>query len=287
MLRFSIITICLNPGPVIEEAVTSVLEQSHDEVEYIVVDGGSSDGTVGRIVKLLETRYEARGRTDGREADPPGRVSLTFQPARPGKVVRVGSERDGGLYDALNKGVRLATGDVVGFVHADDVLAHSGVLQRVAACFAETGAEAVYGDLQYVRQCADGRFEVRRHWRSGGFDRRKLGWGWMPPHPALYLKRAVYERFALSPGVYFDPGFRCSGDYDLMMRVLLRLATGPVYVPDVLVRMRTGGVSNRSLKHIVRKSWEDWRAIRRNRVGGLLTLLGKNVRKVGQFRVST
>jgi glycosyltransferase len=105
----------------------------------------------------------------------------------------------------------------------------------------------------------------------------------MPPHPALFLRRDVYDRVALEDGVYFDPAFRCAGDYDFMLRALPQLNSSPVYLPGVLVRMRTGGVSNRSLGHIVRKSCEDWRVIRRNRMGGLHTLIGKNVRKAGQL----
>jgi glycosyltransferase len=235
--------------------VESVLSQSYKDVEYILVDGGSTDGT----------------------------VELLADSQRSASNIRLVSERDRGLYDALNKGVRLATGDVIGFVHADDFLAGPDVLTHVAARFEETGAEALYGDLQYIRENPGGRFAVVRHWRSREYDCRKLKWGWMPPHPALYLKRDVYERAKLDNGEYFDTSFHCAADYDFIIRILSKYAVTPVYLPEVLVKMRTGGVSNRSLKHIIRKSLEDWRVIRRNRIGHVHTLFWKNFGKLGQF----
>lgn len=278
-MNISIITICYNPGEVIRCAVESVLSQSHADVEYIIVDGGSTDGTVEWL-----SRIQARA-----------------------SHIHFISERDNGLYDALNKGVRRATGDVIGFVHADDFLAHADVLKHVAEKFEDPDVEAVYGDLQYVVEKSGGpevlksgsgkvgvsrslevgksgsRFSVVRHWRSGEYSRNKLAWGWMPPHPTLYLKREVYARAAMGNGDYFDASFSCAADYDFMMRVLSQLNVSPVYLPEVMVRMRTGGVSNRSLKHILRKSLEDWQAIRRNRVGHLHTLAWKNLSKLVQF----
>ncbi|MDA7917305.1 glycosyltransferase [Akkermansiaceae bacterium] len=277
-MKISIITICFNPGPVVRSAVESVLSQSHDEVEYIIVDGGSSDGTV----EWLETVKQQSPQ------------------------IKDVSEPDQGLYDALNKGVRLATGDVIGFVHADDFLAHADVLKRVAEKFENSGVEAVYGDLQYVAEKSGSReveksgslkdgngshspsaisypSSVIRHWRSGEYDRKKLKWGWMPPHPTLYLKRDVYERAILDNGEYFDTSFTCAADYDFMMRVLSTLNVKPVYLPEVMVKMRVGGVSNRSLKHILRKSTEDWQAIRQNKIGHIHTLVWKNLSKLGQF----
>ncbi|MCP5534615.1 MAG: glycosyltransferase [Akkermansiaceae bacterium] len=288
-MKFSIITICYNPGEVVASAVESVLGQGYLDVEYIIVDGGSTDGSLDYLTKI--SREDAR-------------VTLVSEP-------------DEGLYDALNKGVRLATGDVIGFVHADDFLAHADVIKHVAERFEDEATEAVYGDLQYVAQgspsgdsgwrMADGgssdsrvsseadspseRNEsaihhqslVIRHWRSGEYSRGKLKWGWMPPHPTLYLKRSVYDRAVLPNGEYFDTSFTCAADYDFMMRVFSTLHVSPVYLSEVMVKMRVGGVSNRSLKHILRKSAEDWRAIRRNKIGHLHTLVWKNLCKVPQF----
>ena len=263
-VKLSIITICLNPGRVLQTAVESVLAQTYGEVEHIIVDGGSSDGTLEILSRINEQTSN----------------------------MKFISEPDKGLYDALNKGVRMATGDVIGFVHADDFLAHAEVLEHVAAEFGAPGVEAVYGDLQYVagdatkKQCGDA-YKVVRHWKSGEYSRKKLAWGWMPPHPTLYLKRSVYESTRLSNGEFFDTSFTCAADYDFMMRVLIRLQADPVYLPEVMVKMRVGGVSNRSLKHMVRKSLEDWRVIRRNRIGHLHTLIWKNLRKLPQFLSKT
>lgn len=256
-MKFSIITICYNPGPVLRSALESVLGQSYDGVEYLVVDGGSTDGTVEMLATLADTLPK----------------------------IRFVSEPDDGLYDALNKGVAMATGDVIGFVHADDFLAHPDVLKNIAAKFEESGADAVYGDLQYVAQkeSSEDDFKVIRHWVSGEYDRKNLKWGWMPPHPSLYLKRSVYQQAKMDNGEYFNTGFSCAADYDFMMRLLSKLDIAPVYHPEVLVKMRVGGVSNRSLKHILTKSLEDWHAIRCNRIGHAHTLVWKNLRKLKQF----
>ncbi len=198
--------------------------------------------------------------------------------------MRIRSEVDGGIYAALNRGIARAEGDVIGLLHAGDAYARSDVLAMVMEAFAE-GAEAVYGDLQYIR-CKHGNMRILRHWRAGSYDRSRLRWGWMPPHPTLFLKREVYARAAITDGVYFDPVFQCAGDYDFMLRVLPALRVPPVYIPRVLVRMQTGGISNRNLRNLVQKSREDWFAIRQNKIGSIQTLLAKNVRKVGQFRVT-
>lgn len=275
-----------------------MLRQSHQEIKYIIIDGGSTDGSLDYLTRISQED---------------SRVTLVSEP-------------DEGLYDALNKGVRLATGDVIGFVHADDYLAHHDVLKHVAERFEDQAVEGVYGDLQYVaerRGAIDGgrwtvgggnfvpdgdmdsspelqprekqstishqqsvisnQSRVIRHWRSGEYSRKKLAWGWMPPHPTLYLKGEVYERAILANGEYFDTSFSCAADYDFMMRVLSKHGVCPAYLPEVMVKMRVGGVSNRSLKHIIRKSTEDWRAIRRNNIGHVHTLVWKNLRKVPQF----
>ena len=262
-MKFSIITICRNAENTIDHAIRSVLSQSVSDVEYLIVDGASTDRTVTRI-------SEAIGGSGCRSGE---------QVLVSGKTVRLISEPDKGLYDALNKGVRMATGDVIGFVHADDVLAAPDVLSRVAETFERSGAEGVYGDLQYVTDTGS----VLRYWSSGEYHRRKLAWGWMPPHPALYLNRRVYEQAALENGDFFDTSFRCAADYEFMMRVLARYGVQPVYLPEVLVKMRVGGVSNRSLKHIFCKSVEDWQVIRRNQIGHLHTLVWKNLGKLKQF----
>lgn len=245
-LKISVITATFNSADTVAEALASLQAQTWQDVEHIVIDGGSTDRTLDVV------RSQSR------------------QPAR------LVSEPDGGLYDALNKGLRLATGEVVGFLHSDDLLADGEVLGRVARVFADDEIDAVYGDLLYVSKDAPQR--VVRTWRAGALTPAKLGWGWMPPHPTFYARRALYEQLG-----GFDTSYRIAADYDCMLRFLGqgRLRVG--YLPEVLVRMRVGGASNRSLRNILRKSVEDYRALRANGVGGLSALVWKNLSKLQQF----
>lgn len=245
-MKISLVTATYNCAPTIRDCLRSVAEQAHTDIEHIVVDGASSDGTV----EIL--RQEADG------------------------IDRVISERDKGIYDALNKGVAAASGQVVGFLHADDVFADANVLGDIAAAFRDPGVHAVYGDLTYVQK--EDTDQVIRYWKSSGFSRSMLARGWMPPHPTLYLRRELYEKFGS-----FDLSYRIAADYDFMLRVLTRLEGGAVYLPRVLVKMRVGGASNRSLQNILRKSAEDLRALRSNGVGGLGSLTLKNTSKLLQF----
>lgn len=212
-----------------------------------MIDGASTDGTLDVLQKYLS------------------------------QLTELVSEPDVGIYDALNKGIAKASGDVVSILHADDIYADNKVLERVAAAFTDPAVCAVYGDLQYVAR-ADLR-RVIRHWQAGAFRSARLRRGWMFPHPTLFLRRSLYERFGL-----FNTSYKISADYDLMLRILTKLSAGEVrYLPHVLVRMRMGGVSNRSLRTVLSKSLEDYRALRANGVGGLGTLALKNLSKLPQF----
>ena len=250
-MKFSIITVCCNPGKRISDTIESVLSQDYPDIEHIVIDGASTDGTV-ELVKSYGNKI--------------------------GKFV---SEPDNGLYDALNKGINLAAGDVIGFVHSDDSYAGSSILSTIARTFETSKADAVYGDLVYVSR--DNPDRVVRYWRSGSFSPSRLRFGWMPPHPALYIARAVYENTKLANGQYFDTDFTCAADYDFVMRLLTKYKVRLVYLPKVIVKMRLGGVSNRSLHNIIQKSREDYLAMKRNNIGGLNTLVAKNFRKLPQF----
>lgn len=246
MIKISVITAVYNNRETISAALDSALRQSGVDIDLVVIDGGSTDGT-------LEVLRSYTGRLD----------------------VLV-SEPDQGIYDALNKGIQRASGEVVGFLHSDDLFAGAGVLSRVAAAFADPEVGAVYGDLVYVRK--DNPDQVVRYWRAGVFSRRRLRWGWMPPHPTLYVRRHVYEQHGL-----FDTSFRIAADYDFILRTLGQAGVGVRYIPEVLVKMRVGGASNRSLRNILRKSSEDLRALRRNGVGGVGALMWKNLSKLPQF----
>lgn len=249
-LKISVVTVTYNCAATIADCLASVASQQGVRHEHVVIDGASRDGTR----ELLEQHRQ--------------------------QLAILVSEPDAGLYDALNKGIARCTGDVVGFLHADDLYAGPQVLAQVAAAFADPRVDAVYGDLQYVSQHDAG--QVVRHWRSTPFTRRQLEWGWMPPHPTLYLRRGVYDRLGV-----FDTRYRIAADYDFILRLFTQPGLKATHLPEVLVKMRVGGASNRSLRNIVRKSVEDWRALRRNGVGalsGVGALLWKNLGKLGQFR---
>lgn len=245
-MKISVVTASYNCAGTIADALKSVAEQSHAAVEHVVVDGASRDGT-WEVVQALRS---------------PRVVAL--------------SESDRGIYDALNKGIARSSGDVVGFLHADDVFADRDVLARIAEAFGDPAVDAVYGDLQYVRR--ENLAHVVRYWRSRPFVPQLLERGWMPPHPTLYVRRSVYERLG-----GFDTSYRIAADYEFILRLFSRPGLRVAYIPRVLVKMRVGGVSNRSLRNIVRKSAEDLRALRAHHVGGVTTLVWKNLSKLGQF----
>ena len=246
IVKISIVTATWNCVETVGDCLGSVDSQTHANREHVVIDGASQDGTLS----LLERHRSKLG-------------------------VLV-SEKDGGIYDALNKGIARASGDVVGFLHADDIYGGPDVLARVAEAFADPDVTAVYGDLQYVRK--DDVRRVVRHWRSSPFSRRMLTRGWMPPHPTLYVRREWYDRIG-----GFDTDYRIAADYFSILSLFSQPGFKAVYLPMVMVKMRLGGASNRSLKNIIRKSREDLDALRRSGVGGLRALAWKNFSKVGQF----
>ena len=246
MIKISVVTAVYNRQQTVGQAIESVFSQTYPLVDSVVIDGASTDGTLA-VLELYRQRL----------------------------AVLI-SERDQGIYDALNKGIKHATGDVVGFLHADDVFENSEVLSKVAVAFEDPAIDAVYGDLVYVRH--DDIGQVIRYWRSGLYDDAALSRGWMPPHPTFYVRRSVYERLG-----GFDTRYRIAADYDTVLRFLAIGKIRAAYIPEVLVRMRAGGISNRSLKTIVRKSLEDMDVLRRNKVGGFRTLAWKNLSKLGQF----
>ena len=245
-MKISVVTAVWNRAATVGGAIDSVSAQTHPHIEHLVIDGASTDGTLGEV--------EAR--------------------RRPGMIVV--SEPDRGIYDALNKGLARSTGEVVGLLHSDDFFADARVIERIAATFADPTIDAVYGDLDYVSAGDPAR--IIRHWRAGEATPARLRRGWMPPHPTLFVRRHVFE----THGAY-DTRYRIAADYDAVLRWFGRAGITSAYIPEVLVKMRVGGESNASLAKILRKSREDYRALRSNRVGGLATLIAKNLSKLPQF----
>lgn len=249
-MKISVITAVYKSEATVGEAIASVAVQTHVDLEHVIVEGNSPDGSLAAIERAAHDR------------------------------MRLISESDDGIYDALNKGIQHATGDVVGFLHSDDFFAHEGALARIAAAFEDPAVEAVFSDLDYVAQADTSR--VIRHWSTGPFHPNRLKYGWMPAHPTLYLRRVVYERLG-----GYDTSFGISADYDFILRYFAQIDTKAVYIPEVLYKMRLGGVSNRNLANIRQKMLEDFSAIRRNNVGGFGTLVMKNTSKLSQFVIRT
>ena len=245
-MKISIITSVYNNQETIAEAMESVLGQTYSNIEYIIVDGGSTDGTVD-IIKSYQERL--------------------------GAFI---SEPDKGIYDGLNKGIKLATGEVIGFLHSDDLYENNTVIEKVAQAFKNNALDSVYGDLTYVNKTDPDK--VIRYWKSGEFTLKKLHQGWMPPHPTFFVKRVIYEQLGL-----FDTSFKIAADYDVMLRFLGKNKITTQYIPYVLIKMRVGGASNKSLKNIILKSKEDLKAMKNNEMGGFFSLVFKNLSKLQQF----
>ena len=246
-LKVSIITAVFNSNKTIEHCINSVLNQNHKALEYIIIDGGSTDGTV-EIVK----RYGDR-------------------------IAKFISEPDNGMYDALNKGIGLATGEIIGFLHADDLYSSNEVIEKVAYQMEKYDVDSCYGDLLYVDRNDPSR--INRYWKSGNYNPRKFFWGWMPPHPTFFVRRRVYDKYG-----HFNLELGSAADYELVLRFLLKHGITTKYIPEVLIKMRVGGISNATVKNRIaanrmdRKAWE---------VNGLKpypwTVLFKPIRKLPQW----
>lgn len=244
-MKISIITITYNSARTLQRALDSVQSQTYKDIEHIIVDGASTDGTTDLIKKYAD-QY---------------------------KNVRWISEPDKGIYDALNKGIRMATGDAIGFLHSDDVFYSTDSVAHIARALEEEGVQVVYGDLQYC----NGEKVVRR-WKSNDFNPCALKYGWMPPHPTVYVRREVYQEVG-----EYDEWFRISADYDMMLRIFTA-GYRSRYLPEVLVSMEVGGASNKNTKARLSKTQEDYIVLKKNHVGaGYLTVACKQLRKVKQF----
>lgn len=226
-MKFSLITSCWNSAATIRDTIESVLGQTHRDIEYIVIDGASKDATMS-IVREYGDR-----------------------------IAKVVSEKDKGIYNAMNKGVALATGDVIATINSDDFYADNRVIERVAAAMTQSGADCLFGDLDYVDPVQTSK--VLRRWRSSPYKPRAFHRGWHPAHPTFFAKRAVFERFGS-----FDETYRIGSDFELMLRFLEAGKASSTYLPSVLVKMRDGGASNRSLKNIYKANLECYRSFKKN-----------------------
>lgn len=244
----SIITVCYNSEAHIADALRSVDTQTWPNLEHLVIDGASRDAT----------------------------LAVVAQHPRPWR--HVVSERDRGIYDAMNKGIALARGELIGFLNSDDFYPTPRVLERVAEVFADESIEGCYGDLCYVRQ--NDTSSIVRYWRSSPFEPGLFSSGWCPPHPTLFIRRATYARLG-----GFDLRYPIAADMELMARYLEVNRIRTVYLPEVLVHMRMGGTTNRSLRNILQQNREIWQALEQHRLSpSFLSFLGgKLVSRCRQF----
>lgn len=218
-MKVTIITVVFDKKSFIADAINSVLCQTYKDIEYIIIDGGSKDGSL-EIINSFGN-----------------------------KIHKVISEPDEGIYDAMNKGIKLATGDIVGFLNADDFYSDIHSIEKMVNAFNDN-VDAVYADLDYV--ALDNKQRIIRKWRSGMFSPEKMYGGWMPPHPTFFLRKAVYEQFG-----GYNTELQSSADYELMLRLILKNKIRLNYIPEVLVKMRVGGQSNRSFKNRIKAHLED------------------------------
>jgi len=219
--------VCFNSAATLEETILSVAAQRHADREHIIVDGGSSDGT--REILARHRHHLAHAL----------------------------SEPDGGIYDAMNKGIGLANGEVVGFLNADDRYTHPGVLSRIADQFTSPQVGACYADLVYVDNADTS--QVVRYWTSRPYEAGLFEKGWMPAHPTFYARRELYGRLG-----GYNTAYRLQSDFELTLRFLAVHGVKSVYVPETWVEMRSGGVSNRSVRNVIRGNLEAYRAARSN-----------------------
>lgn len=246
-MKVSIITVCFNSAQTIGSTLVSVARQTYPNVEHIVVDGGSSDGTQ----EVISTHLDG--------------------------ISKFVSEPDQGIYDAMNKGISLATGDVVGLLNADDVYADDQVLARVMKIMKENRLDALFGDVAFFRS-NDGQRDIRRY-HSKRFSPERIAWGWMPAHPALFLRREVYEK--VGP---FRTDYRIAGDFEFIARAFGKNTLRYRHLPEVLVRMRIGGVSTSGWRNTLMLNREVLRACRENGIPtNMLKILAKYPAKLLEF----
>lgn len=246
-MKVSIITITYNSAVTLKETIESVVNQTYSDIEYIVVDGLSQDNTLSIVNNYKD------------------------------KISKVVSEKDKGLYDALNKGINLATGDLVGILHSDDFYTHPQVIEHVVKALQEDNADAVYADLYYVDR--NDTSKIFRKWKSGHYKHGMFYKGWMPPHPTFFAKKSCYQKFGM-----FNLNFKSAADYELLLRLIHKHQIKLAYLPEFIIKMRVGGKSNQSFSNRLKANQEDRKAWKVNDLKPkFYTLYVKPLRKIVQF----
>ena len=246
-MKVSIITVAFNSEKTIEKTIQSILSQDYKNIEYLIIDGKSTDNT-----NEICNKYK-------------------------NNISKIVSEKDRGIYDAMNKGIQLATGDIIGILNSDDWYANNHVISDVVTTMQKHNADALYGDLIYVDEKNIHR--TKRYWKSGKFNKRKFKFGWMPPHPTVFIKKSLYEKYGL-----FNLTLQSAADYELMLRYFYKNNVVPCYLPKVITVMLQGGKSNASFHNRVKANREDRIAWKINNLNpNIFTLSLKPIRKIPQF----
>ena len=244
-MKVSIITIAYNSAETIEDTINSIVTQNYSNLEYIIIDGGSTDKTLSIVDKFKDS------------------------------ITTIISEPDKGIYDAMNKGVQNATGDIVGILNSDDIYANKKVVTHIVKAIGTK--DSIYADLMYVDR--DNTDKVTRYWKSGKYRKGIFKSGWMPPHPTFFIKKSCYNQY----GTY-NLQLKSAADYELMLRMLHKHNISVAYLPEVITKMRVGGQSNATLVNRIKANKEDKLAWSINDLKpGPLTLIMKPVRKISQF----
>ena len=248
-MKVSIITAVLNGEKTIYDCIKTIAQQTYHDIEHIICDGGSTDKTIDIIKKWGI------------------------------KNTRVISGPDNGPYDAMNKGIKASTGDIIAILNADDMYADTHVIENVVTTISEKKVDSCYGDLVYVdRKKPD---SVIRYWKSGCYSREQFKKGWMPPHPTFFIKKSVYEKYG-----NFNTNFPIGADYEMSLRLLYKYNISTAYMPEVLVKMRTGGKSAPTLLNIAKAIIENYKAWQTNNLYPIpLTLILKQLSKLQQYKI--
>jgi len=246
-LKISIITVSYNSAETIKDTIESILSQDYENIEYIIIDGGSTDNTVDIVKKYAD------------------------------KIDYFVSEADNGIYDGMNKGIKAATGDIVGILNSDDFYPNSYVISNVAKTFTSQDCDAVYGDLVYVKE--NDTSKIARYWQSGEYTIKKIKNGWMLPHPTFFVKKEMYDRHG-----YYNTDLKSAADYEMILKLLYKKNISVFYIPMILVKMRMGGRSNASIMNRVRANKEDGLAWTKNQLNKpMFVRIKKPLQKIRQF----
>ena len=246
-MKISIITVCYKSVVTLPDTIKSICSQSYTEIEYIIIDGDSKDGT-----QQVASEYK--------------------------NIINIFvSEKDRGIYDAMNKGLSLATGDIIGLLNADDFYADCDVLQKVMETFSDSTIDACYSDLQYVDQVDTSK--IVRYWKSEPYQKGLFERGWIPPHPTFFVRKKIYEQYGK-----FNLSFKIAADVELLTRFIVKYEIKCKYLPILSVKMRMGGTSNKSISNIIKQNLEILRALKMNGLKvSVLFPLYKLINRIPQF----